>query len=595
LTSLVRLVSGWFVTVLGIAVIAAGSTVVGPQRPAPAAPATGSIRGRVVTDDGQPIVNVDVRVARRAGSDAGSRIAATDETGGFIVNDLYPGSYSIYVNAPGYTYPDLPDPTPTTPSTYRPGDFATITMMRGGVITGTVTNESGEPVVAIGITAILVRDHNNKPVRPVPAPYQRNTDDRGVYRIYGLRPGRYIVRAGGGSQPPMSGYRAFVPTYHPSSARETAVEVAVRRGEESTGIDITFRSDRGHVLSGTVSGSAAGITRPVAVTLVDASIDFQQAIDNQMLTGESSSFAIYGVPDGEYDIQARSGWSTDESAASKKVRIKVKGADVGGIQLTLARLALVKGVLLIDTPTENLSSCEKKTSSWPESTIIRLRRDEEAGSDELPFLRAASARSDEPAFVIRDLEPGRYYADVRFPFDPDWYVRSVGVATSVVPTPRLATGKAMPSLSDFGRNGLSLTAGQRIEGVTVMIARGAAEVTGHVLVPKSLRNSTDVRLCLVPLSREHQNDPLRYVETRVKLETGGFALASIPPGQYWIAVVGATQATAAKPLDLPLVLTDRGRARVRSQAEAAKMMIDLRPCQRVKEYEVKYPDAPANR
>ena len=70
--------------------------------------------------------------------------------------------------------------------------------MRGGAITGTVTNAMGEPVVAVRVRATMIRDaRGESPRLPVLISSEQPTDDRGIYRIYGLRPGTYIVSAGG--------------------------------------------------------------------------------------------------------------------------------------------------------------------------------------------------------------------------------------------------------------------------------------------------------------------------------------------------------------------------------------------------------------
>ena len=71
-------------------------------------------------------------------------------------------------------------------------------MIRGGAITGTVTNALGEPVVAVRVRATMVRDARGEvPKFMTFGLMEQSTDDRGIYRIYGLRPGTYIVSAGG--------------------------------------------------------------------------------------------------------------------------------------------------------------------------------------------------------------------------------------------------------------------------------------------------------------------------------------------------------------------------------------------------------------
>src|SRR5688572_16977290 len=85
-----------------------------------------------------------------------------------------------------------------------------------GVITGKVTTLTGEPMVGVRVSAVMVKDLNGNPERRQFGGRPRFTDDRGVYRIYGLRPGIYVVYARGDvTSSPISPYEGYAPTYHP--------------------------------------------------------------------------------------------------------------------------------------------------------------------------------------------------------------------------------------------------------------------------------------------------------------------------------------------------------------------------------------------
>ena len=70
--------------------------------------------------------------------------------------------------------------------TIRAGLQATRDLVRGGVISGTVVDGEGHPLRRSPIT--LVPLANPTPINP-----QVMTDDRGVYRAFGLLPGEWIV------------------------------------------------------------------------------------------------------------------------------------------------------------------------------------------------------------------------------------------------------------------------------------------------------------------------------------------------------------------------------------------------------------------
>src|SRR5262245_52283620 len=163
----------------------------------------GSIKGRVVGDDGKPMANVPVSAtpigrsaARRPGPGQGAQTSADDD-GFFEFDGLAPASYAISASAPGFITPPVEDEN--GPGVYRAGDVASITLVRGGVITGKVVNASGSPLTGVGVNAIRVGGLEGEDDEQVVFQgFSRGwrTDDRGVYRIYGLVPGSYIIQAG---------------------------------------------------------------------------------------------------------------------------------------------------------------------------------------------------------------------------------------------------------------------------------------------------------------------------------------------------------------------------------------------------------------
>src|SRR5262249_29783649 len=197
----------------------------------------------------------------------------------------------------------------------------------------------------------------------------RFTDDRGVYRIYGLSPGTYVVFTRKSFQPFPSPYDNDAPTYYPSSTRETAAEVTVTSGGEASGVDIRYRGDRGHAVSGSISfsGEPGSSSRTLMVALSNTATGVVRS-DADFFR---ERFAIYGVTDGEYEITVR--WilaSNEEIIASAPRRVVVKGADVGGIELKLLPLGVIAGKFALEaTPVV----CESKRKWSLEETLLAIR------------------------------------------------------------------------------------------------------------------------------------------------------------------------------------------------------------------------------
>ncbi len=364
---------------------------------------TGVITGRVVTEDGAGAPNVPVTLSAvtsepRATTGVRQEQAVTDEDGNFKFTGLAPRVYNLGVfGAKGYVSQPLTASERSRGRYYRAGDHVTITLIRGGVITGKVTTSTGEPMIGVQVSVVMVKDFEGNPVMQQFGGRARSTDDRGVYRLYGLPPGTYVVLTRGNlSSSPISPHDGYTSTYHPSSPRETAAEVTVASGGEAVGVDIRFRGERGHTVSGVVTGGGE-LAQPlvgVSVTLINASTGFF-AGSGFVREGEGQNgFAISGVADGEYEIIARrTGTGDFARMASPPRRVTVKGADAGGIELRLAPLASISGKVIVEN---SPNACESKRKSSLEETFVSARRD----------TRAASAASQPCPCGNRPLTPG---------------------------------------------------------------------------------------------------------------------------------------------------------------------------------------------
>src|SRR5690242_15042230 len=140
----------------------------------------GTISGQVVSDSGQPLAGASLFV-RAINSPIAPRSTTTDAEGNFRLDGLDPALYSITASAPAYAFD-----TTATATYYRIGDAVRLELVRGGVITGTVTNNAGEPVIGLRVRAVRIRDAAGQTTRTASTGTEQLTDDRGVYRIYGL-------------------------------------------------------------------------------------------------------------------------------------------------------------------------------------------------------------------------------------------------------------------------------------------------------------------------------------------------------------------------------------------------------------------------
>jgi hypothetical protein len=544
---------------------------------------TGEITGRVVSGDGGGLPNVRVFLnpvvsGRRSASNYQPEIIVTDVDGNFKFTGLAPRQYNVGVSS-GKGYVIAPVPTSERPprGPYRPGDHVTFTLIRGGVITGRVTTSTGEPMIGVQVSAMMVRNFEGNSVRDIVINIglPRVTDDRGVYRIYGLMPGTYVVFTRGNMNGSLiSAYDGYAPTYHPSSPRETASEITITSGGEATGIDIRYRGERGYTVSGAVTGPAlAAPNAGTSVALYNASTGFQAGTASIRPGDGQSGFVILGVTDGEYEIIARRAVTEDEYFSSPPRRITVKGEDLGGIELKLAPPAMVSGKIVEAPP----KVCGGDSKSALEDIIVSTRRSTKPppGLSFLMPYQYAGSMNDKGEFIIYGLNPDNYFVVTRFP-DENQYVKSI---TAPAATARRSSIRAVAGY-DAGRKGVTLKSGDRMTGLIVTIAGGAVSLRGKVAPDNGdSRLPTRMRAHLVPAETSAADDLLRYGEIVVDKDNT-FEFKNMAPGKYRLLIRDAQHEQPDDGPPPPAAWDANERAKLRKEAEAIKVEVDLKPCQR---------------
>jgi protocatechuate 3,4-dioxygenase beta subunit len=591
-----------FTANFAVAQEAAATQMPAAERAAPSA--TGSITGRVVADDGRPLSDAVIFLNRAFARLYGPPLTATtDSDGRFRASGLDSGLFMVSAQLPGFTTPDvLPEPGET--NYYKPGDTVNLTLIKGGVITGTVRDSNGEPVVAVAVRALRVRDglgrtEANRINSFFP---ERLTDDRGVYRIYGLPPGVYTVSAGSSQRlfGTFNAYESDAPTYFPSSTRDTAAEVPLRGGEEATGIDIRYRGERGHTISGTVSGFIeTSIRSGVSITLRHRSSGAFEG-NSFVVPGAKPGFTLNGVSDGEYEVTAQQFAGTSDSAASLPRRVTVKGADLTGIDLALLPLASISGRVQLEAPPKEKCEASRSSGATLLETLISARRDEKNKPGDIPgplfFATGGSLATEQGEFAIRNLMPGSYRLTLRLPSD-DWYVRSIALpnqaatpqpaAQAKTSQPKTATVAAAPVPASV----VTLKSGERVGNVAVQIAQDAAALSGRVLSAtegaEGSQLPANLKVYLVPMERERADDVLRYAETALD-SSGSFTFTNLAPGRYWVVARPASEAEGQERAPRQGAWDADTRAKLRREAEAARTTLELQPCKRASDYVLRY-------
>jgi len=346
---------------------------------------TGQITGTVVTSDESP-VPLRRAVVTLTGDQNLRLVAVTDDAGTFVFSSLPAGRFSMSAAKGGYV--------PMAYGSKRPGGAGTpvvlvdaqqatvgIALPRGAVITGTVRDDFGRPVPEVVVSAMRYTFSAQTGQRALQAasigssgqlvsgylpdsfPGTAVTDDRGIYRIYGLAAGEYIVSASarastisiltstdvyqisdvdvrrarqllqgpGAAQAPDSAARPagssrvdYAPVYHPNAiARQDASTVTVAAGEEKFGIDVLLRLVPTATVYGVVT-SLDGTPQVNAQVSVMEPESTNSRVFKAARSGYDGEFAIAGVPPGRYEVRA-DGYPVRLSGS---VEVDVSGRDV---------------------------------------------------------------------------------------------------------------------------------------------------------------------------------------------------------------------------------------------------------------------------
>jgi hypothetical protein len=245
-----------------------------------------AIAGVVVSAEAQPRPLRRARVTVRAPVLPMPRIAITRDDGTFEFAGLPAGRYSVTAEKDAYVamnYGAARTARPGRAVMLEPGDRQSvrIALPRGAVITGTIVDADGQPAQGVQVSALSRRLSPMGERRLVGAVGSATiTDDRGVYRIFGLSAGDYIISAqfqqrAVGIPPgevrlmsaagPGARTVTHTPVFFPGATDVAqASRVTVATAEERTGIDMQLQYVPVATIAGTVP-VAPGTTPPQVI------------------------------------------------------------------------------------------------------------------------------------------------------------------------------------------------------------------------------------------------------------------------------------------------------------------------------------------
>jgi hypothetical protein len=521
---------------------------------------TAAITGQLLSDE-DPTQPIRLAKVELSGSALRRQIMViSDSSGRFVFPGLPAGRYSLTVSKPGLMTTAHGAKRPGgagVPIVVADGEQVPVTMRiaRGAVISGIVRDPNGEPaagvrmqVLAYGIDTTGARTLQN-------GTFSNSgngllmTDDRGVYRIYGLRPGEYYVQAspassgvGGraasaaeiewaqravapgsspGAAPAPGQSMTLAPVYYPGTMdSSTAAAITVKAGEERSGVDFAFSFIPTAKVSGVIRGpdgsppklAQASLVRPDGVRLQLGSTLF-------IRPDAEGRFTVANVPPGQYVLAARGSMqdSTNPAPGPMAVasmplwamaEVSVSGQDISGLELTLAPGLTVSGKLVFDGANTAPADLTRV------SVALLPKGPTTMGAP------SVVAQTD-GTFSIPGVGPGEYRLSANVP------------AGSAAASPWILKSAIVSNVDAID---VPFTVRADVGGAVITFTDRPTELTGSLLDTAG-KPALEYFIVAFPVDRSFWVPGSRRVRSARPGNTGSFRIANLPPGEYYVCAM----------------------------------------------------------
>ena len=352
-----------FILVL-IAAVMCGQTPQSPPRDAKpsAAGGTAVLGGRVVdAETGAPIAGAMVNIGMRILTERPTEIE-TGVRGEFRITGLAAGDYLVIASPPELRPTHLPqilngDISAFLTAGMKPSlhlndgevrDDLVLRLSRAFAIDGTVLDEFGEPMAGVTVNAEAVQASS-----PFGSVRSQQTDDRGMFRLFGMWPGTYRICAWPTSTDgrPATGeavQRRYVKSCYPSAPAGGGERVSISGAAATPVLTIVMQRSQGFTITGrAISESGA---KAVQVGIDRIGDDHSSSVPIEMQEG--GRFIARGVTAGRYNVSARVIAESGEYIVTELARtvVEVTGGDVSGIELVATKGATLRGQIVPAEP-----------------------------------------------------------------------------------------------------------------------------------------------------------------------------------------------------------------------------------------------------
>jgi hypothetical protein len=486
-------------------------------------PPTSSISGRVVTAaEAAPLKSARVVLVPERQTTGSPQVysAMSAADGKFNIKGVPAGRYRFFSSHSGYVDQQFQSAGVEKGAVLalRAGEEVKdvlFSMILAAVITGRVDDEDGEPMANIQVVALQRPSEEEREDNPwlghreLSASTGGQTDDRGQYRLFGLKPGEYYIRAIDQFMPTMmmmgiasddwavheSLGSQYAPVYYPGVTQIGQAEAVLVRPGEQGEADFILR----RVKTVEVSGKVIGVDGKPATScyvVIFETPDTEFSVNHSASPDSKGEFKIRGVPPGSYLLMAGENSAGDEATHHAQARVEVGDDNLESLTLFLGRGTKVSGRVMVQAGTVNTDRLSVSLVSPNEIIPGGWSHVKKDGSFELLDVPDGGF-----TFDLSGLEEGHYLRSARVGRD------------------------------DILTNGLQIEKGQTGGTIQVVVGNSTTQLEGAVTRKGAAVVGARVRVSPLP---ETPYNRARAQSTRTD-QSGHFTFAAIAPGQYKVS------------------------------------------------------------
>ena len=226
-----------------------------------------------------------------------------------------------------------------------------VALWRAFAVEGRVVDDAGEPVAN---TDVNISQWDGPSSMSIGRP--RVTDDRGMFRFFGLRPGQYRICADADQHfgPSEEARDKLIRTCYPSAVNDGDAQPVVLSSGEVGPIEIRLQRNRTYRITGIAIDSSGTPIPNANVTLVTVTPTGGSSSSSSIQVKPDGQFIASGVTPGNYAIQVSIGnwhFTNPEDKRDQEmgyVPVRVDATNIDGVVVATSKAAKVAGRIVFE-------------------------------------------------------------------------------------------------------------------------------------------------------------------------------------------------------------------------------------------------------